>query len=214
MQIKRPQYTNERVLSILLEIYEMTKETGYINLTKFLREKNISAAFGTVITKGGLLVKLKDNRKNSVDSRSLYKWNVDRPNIYTAQKTIALVREIHATHIKNYKEKSVAEDLQNTTLQIEVVEEQIIEQTLEQNIEQVEQVEQIEQKVVEDKFEKFQKDMEFISEQQALWKEAKKSFFETSDEAITRFPQEVTTEIQKPKERKISVLWGAILIKW
>jgi hypothetical protein len=211
MQIKRPQYTNERVLSILLEIYEMTKETGYINLTKFLREKNISAAFGTVITKGGLLVKLKDNRKNSVDSRSLYKWNVDRPNIYTAQKTIALVREIHATHIKNYKEKSVAEDLQNTTLQNEVVEEQTTHQNLEQNIEQIEQ---IEQKVIEDKFEKYQKDLEFISEQQALWKEAKKSFFETSDEAITRFPQEVTTEVQKPKERKISVLWGAILIKW
>lgn len=211
MKIKRPQYTNERVLSILLEIYEMTKDTGYLNLTGFLREKNISAAFGTVITKGGLLVKLKDNRKNSVDSRSLYKWNVDRPNIYTAQKTIALVREIHATHTKKYKEKSVAEDLQNTTLQSEVVQEQITHQTLEQNIEQIEQ---IEQKVIDDKFEKYQKDLEFIVEQQALWKEAKKSFYETSDETITRFPQEVTTEVQKPKERKISVLWGAILIKW
>lgn len=194
--MSKKKYDERAILSILLELYEITKDNGNLAISAFLKEKKISSAFGSILIEQRLLVKTGFNS---------YRWNTGLPTIYTAIKTIKLVRERHAYHIETHKQKlelAKKQELEQNELTVEEP----------QNIE-IQVVEVIEQEQKHDSYNKFEEDMKFIEEQQQMWKNHR------STQSHIAIEEKVENNIQKQentptKEHKISILWGAILIKW
>jgi tRNA splicing endonuclease len=214
-------YNEKAVLSMLLELYELTKNQSELRMSWFLRDKKISSAFGTVLIQERLLVKI---------SKNVYKWNTGLPNINTAIKTIKLVRDTHSVHIQTYKNK-VAEA---EALEKQKLEEQAILDAIQQEV--VEEKILLEQQELENENRsasaKFEEDMQFVEEQRKLFDQAsienvvfnngdikqqsneeelKSKFDLRNNKPKTKIEKQVS---KQTKERKISIFWGAILIKW
>jgi len=223
--MSKKKYDERAILSILLELYEITKYTGNLKISSFLRDKKISFAFGTVLVKERLLVKVGKN---------MYYWNTGMPNINTAIKTIKLVRDTHNVHTQTWKEKIIAEA---EVLERQKLEEQTTVDTIQQEV--FEEKISLEQQLVENEDNsasaKFEEDMQFFEEQEKLFKQAKIENYLVNEKINDDIEQELNEEMRKPKfdlrnnkpkhkiekqvskpikERKISIFWGAILIKW
>jgi len=193
----KPRYTEERFMSILWTLYERTSNgNSIVKYGHFCKEMNITnAIFPILETHKVLLSKQVSNFAGRGKMQNAYTWNTIQPNVHMARKLMDEIKK--RNKIANAKHLEKVEMLKRQE-ELEMLKTQEIEEQQKVNYTYVEP-----EAANENDHGGFNYNYDVFDSSNT-----------TSTNNITTLKDNSTLKVQNKNVKKVSILWGLILIQW